>query len=72
MKNTKLIETLGTFCGIVGAFLVAMKMGERGYPFFFASSMLLLYSAIKNKQKNFIALQGVFLAANIVGLFNYL
>lgn len=67
----KALETLGTICGIIGAFLVALKMGEYGYPFFMLSSIALTISAISNRQKNFIALQGVFLMANIVGLFNY-
>ena len=70
--NTKHIETLGTACGIIGAFLVATKYGNIGYPFFFVSSSALLYSAIRQKQKNFIALQGTFFAANVLGLFNYL
>ncbi len=67
----KYIETLGTVCGIIGAFLVAMKFGQFGYPFFFVSSLSLLTSAIHYKQKNFIALQGVFFTANVIGLFNY-
>lgn len=67
----KFFETFGTICGIIGAFLVALKYGQWGYPFFFASSMCLLYSAIRLGQRNYIALQGVFLSANIVGLFNY-
>ena len=67
----KAIETIGTICGIIGAFLVAMKFGQYGYPFFFISSLCLLTSAIKFKQKNFIALQGVFFTANVIGLFNY-
>ena len=72
MNTAKHIETLGTICGILGAFLVAMKYGNIGYPFFFVSSLALLISALKQKQKNFIALQGVFFAANVVGLVNYL
>ena len=67
----KVFETIGTIAGIIGAFLVAAKFGQYGYPFFFISSVCLLMSAIKLKQRNFIALQGVFLTANIVGLFNY-
>ena len=65
------IETLGTACGIVGAFLVAGKFGAIGYPFFFASSLALLGSAIYKKQGKFIALQAAFFAANVIGLFNY-
>ena len=68
----KFLETLGTICGIIGAFLVALKMGAYGYPFFFVSSFCLMTSAIAMKQKNFIALQGVFFVANVIGLFNYL
>ena len=68
---TKFFETLGTIAGIIGAFLVATKFGQYGYPFFFASSICLLISAIRLRQRNYIALQGVFLLANIVGLFNY-
>ena len=72
MKTANIIETLGTLCGIIGAFLVAMKYGQIGYPFFFVSSLCLMVSAIKKKQGNFIALQGTFFAANVIGLFNYL
>jgi nicotinamide riboside transporter PnuC len=68
----KILETIGTVCGIIGAFLVAMKMGEYGYPFFFVSSFCLMVSAIKLKQHNFIALQSVFFVANVIGLFNYM
>jgi hypothetical protein len=72
-KLIPFIETLGTACGIIGAFLVALKYGQYGYPFFFVSSLALLTSAwYNNKQKNFIALQGVFFAANVLGLINYL
>ena len=67
----KALETIGTICGIIGAFLVAMKMGDIGYPFFFVSSFCLMISAISLRQRNFIALQGVFFVANVIGLFNY-
>ena len=73
MRNALLniTETNGTIAGIIGAFLVALKYGNIGYPFFFVSSICLLISAIGKGQRNYIALQGVFLAANILGLFNY-
>lgn len=67
----KALETIGTICGIIGAFLIALKMGAYGYPFFFVSSFCLMTSAIALRQHNFIALQGVFFIANIIGLFNY-
>lgn len=68
---TKFLETLGTLGAIIGSFLVAMKFGNIGYPFFLISSACLLYSAIRQNQKNFIAMQGVFLTANLIGAFNY-
>lgn len=68
----KLLELIGTICGIVGAFLVALKFGAIGYPFFFLSSLALLITAWYNRQRNFIALQGVFFSANVIGLFNYM
>ncbi len=67
----KALETLGTSCGIIGAFLVAMKFGQYGYPFFFVSSFCLMITAISLRQRNFIALQSVFFIANVIGLFNY-
>jgi hypothetical protein len=69
---TKILETIGTITGIIGAFLVAFKLCQFGYPCFFASSFCLLISAIKQKQKNYVALQGVFFLANVVGLVNYI
>ena len=69
---TKILETAGTIAGIIGAFLVAFKLGQFGYPFFFVSSFCLLVAAIKQKQKNYTALQGVFFLANVVGLVNYI
>lgn len=68
----RVIEFLGTLAGILGAFLVACKMPEMGYPFFLISSICLTYSAVRQRQWNLMALQGVFLLANILGLVNYL
>lgn len=66
MRNA--LELVGTIAGIIGAFLVALKYGHIGYPFFMLSSIALLCSAICKRQNNFIALQSVFLTANIIGL----
>lgn len=71
MTKLKFIETVGTGAGIVGAFLVALAFGKYGYPFFLLSSACLLFSAIMYRQRNFIALQGVYFSANVIGFFNY-
>ena len=71
MTMIKFIETLGAGAGIIGAFLVALKFGNYGYPFFLFSSMALLFSATMYQQRNHIALQLVFFLANIVGFLNY-
>lgn len=68
---TKILETIGTLTGIIGAFLVALKFAGIGYPFFFISSFCLMISAFRQKQKNYIALQTVFFLANVIGLINY-
>ena len=64
------MELIGTICGIIGAFLVAAKIGC-GYWFFLISSGFLLVSAIGKKQYNLMALQTVFVASNIFGLLNW-
>ena len=66
------MERIGTLSGIIGALLVALKMGNIGYPFFLISSLFLMVSALKGKQSNYIALQGTFLVCNIIGLVNYI
>jgi hypothetical protein len=68
---TRIFERIGTIAGIIGAFLVATKLGQYGYPFFFLSSICLLISAIRLKQNNYIAMQGVFFLANLIGVVNY-
>ncbi len=62
------MERFGTVCGIIGAFLAAAGMGLYGYPLFFLSSIALCYSAVKQGNKNLMALQAAFLLANIIGL----
>lgn len=72
MLNAKIIETIGTVSGIIGALLVATKNAEYGYPVFLTSSVCLLISAYKQKNKNLIWLQSAFLATNLLGLVNYI
>lgn len=67
----KLLELIGTVSGIIGALLVASKMGAYGYPLFLCSSLCLLVAAVGQRQRNFIALQGVYFATNLIGFYNY-
>ena len=67
----KILETIGTVCGIAGALLVASKMGAFGYPLFLISSCALFIAAVGQRQRNFIMLQGVYLVTNMLGLYNY-
>lgn len=67
-----MIERIGTVAGILGAFLVAGGHGALGYPCFLVSSAGLLASSIGQRQGNYIALQGVYLLANLYGLANTL
>jgi nicotinamide riboside transporter PnuC len=69
---TKILEMIGTGSGVLGAFLVAIKLAVWGYPFFLVSSVALTYTAWRYNQKNLLVLQGVFLAVNVLGLFNYM
>jgi nicotinamide riboside transporter PnuC len=70
--KTKLIELIGTVSGIIGAFLVALGLGAYGYPVFITSSFCLTISAYAQKNWNLLALQSVFVCANILGIYTYL
>lgn len=65
------IESIGVFCGVIGAFIVANAMPVIGYPFFTISSILLIYTAWKQKNANLVILQAVFILANINGLYTF-
>lgn len=65
------IETVGVICGIIGAFIVANAMPQYGYPLFTLSSIMLTYTAFKQNNYNLVALQGVFMIANINGLYTF-
>ena len=70
-EDYAMIEFIGTACGILGAFSVALKWGAIGYPIFICSSLCLLISAVQKGQRNFIVLQSVFLVSNVIGVYNY-
>jgi len=65
------LEFVGVLCGIIGSFAVANGLFTIGYPLFTLSALLLLYTAFKQMNKNLMLLQGVFLLANINGLYTF-
>ena len=67
----KYIEFIGVLSGIAGSFLVANAIFQYGYLLFLISSMLLVITALKQRNYNLVLLQGVFLLANINGVFTF-
>ena len=70
-NKMKYVEFFGVICGVIGSFLVANGLMQFGYPVFLTSSACLLYTATRQKNKNLMLLQFVFLCANINGLINF-
>lgn len=70
-KIIKQAEKLGATLGILGAFLAASGFGVIGYPAFTVSSLLLCYTAYKQSNNSLMAMQGAFLAANLIGIFTF-
>lgn len=65
------IELIGVIAGIIGSFSVANGLFTIGYPLFTLSSLLLVYTAMNQKNINLVTLQGVFLLANFNGLYTF-
>lgn len=65
-----MIKWFGTITNIIGAFTVAYHMFLVGYICFTLGSVAWLYIGIKGNDKPLILLNGVFLIANILGLYN--
>lgn len=61
----------GTVLNIVGAFLVALKFAFIGYSFFVVGALAWFYIAFKTKNAALATLNGFYIAANLIGLFNY-
>jgi len=66
----KFFSWLGTLASIVGAFMVATKIVFLGYCLFIIGSVSWLFVGIKNRDMPLIVLNGTFLLANLVGLYN--
>jgi hypothetical protein len=66
------ISWIGTAASIIGAFTVAVKFAALGYCFFLLGSLAWTLVGIERKDQALIVLNGVFLIANLVGLYNAL
>ena len=63
------ISWVGTVASIVGSFLVAFGILGVGYVLFLVGSLAWLFVAVYKKDMALGSLNGVFFAANIVGLY---
>lgn len=66
-----MLAWLGTLSSISGAFLVALQFAAIGYAFFIAGALAWLYVAAVTRNKPLAVLNGFYLAANTIGIFNY-
>lgn len=66
----KPISWLGTITSIIGAFLVALQFTLYGYMFFIVGSVSWLIVGFVKCDKPLIVLNGTFLFANLLGLYN--
>ena len=65
-----MIGWIGTVASVVGSFLVAFQLFFVGYCFFIVGSVSWLYLAHKMKNRSLATLNGFFLTANIIGIWN--
>ena len=66
----KSIKWLGTLASIAGSFVVASKIFLLGYCLFVVGSVSWLIAGIREREMPLIVLNGTFLCANILGLYN--
>jgi hypothetical protein len=64
------ISWLGTFSSVAGSFTVAMKFLVAGYSLFLIGAVSWLIVGIVRRDSALIALNGAFLFANLIGLYN--
>ena len=66
------IRWIGTLASIVGSFVVASKIFVLGYCLFMLGSVSWLWVGIRSRDTALCVLNGTFLCANILGLYNAL
>ena len=65
-----MIKWLSTIFSVLGAFMVANGFYLYGYIFFILGGIGWGYIGIKSKDNALFTMQGIFLMANIMGLYN--
>jgi len=68
----KTIAWFGTVTSILGSFTVALHFMLAGYVLFLAGSISWLYVGIIRRDWSITVLNGFFLTANMIGLYNAL
>ncbi len=66
----KRISWVGTLSSVAGSFTVAMKFFLAGYIFFLVGSVSWLIVGIVRRDTALITLNGAFLLANLIGVYN--
>lgn len=64
------ISWTGTLASVLGSFTVAMKFLLMGYAFFLVGAVAWLAVGVVRRDKALVALNGAFLCANLIGLYN--
>ena len=64
------IGWLGTVTSVIGSFTVALHFALAGYLLFIVGSISWLFVAIVRRDKSLAVLNGFFLAANLIGVYN--
>ena len=70
MMNIKYTSWVATILSVLGAFLVANGINLFGYCAFILGSFGWGYIGIMNEDNALTTMQGIFLMANIMGLYN--
>ena len=66
----KKLSWIGTITSVIGSFIVAMGLGIFGYCLFLVGSISWLTVGVTRRDTSLVTLNGFFLAANMIGLYN--
>jgi hypothetical protein len=65
-----MIKSTGTAASVAGSFILAAGLGVWGYCLFLIGSVCWLIAGYRMQDNNLMILNGFFLCANFLGLFN--